>query len=51
MIIDNHAAVGREDFAIDVKFWSGRKICHPQIINKGRLKGFGRSGFQPSAPR
>ena len=51
MIIYNQAEVGREDFAIDVKFWARRKIRHPQVIDKGRFKGFRRSGLQPSAPQ
>ena len=51
MIIQNQAEVGCKDFAIDVKFWARRKIRHPQIINKGRFKGLGRPGFQPSAPQ
>src|ERR1700730_3495367 len=51
MIIENQAEVGREDFAIDIQFWTRRKIRHPQVIDKGRLKGFRRSGLQPSAPQ
>src|ERR1700750_1153764 len=51
MIIQNQAEVGREDFAIDIKFWTRRKIRHPQVIDKGRFKGFRRSGLQPSAPQ
>src|ERR1700730_2831015 len=38
MIIENQAEVGREDFAIDVQFWTRRKIRHPQVIDKGRFK-------------
>src|SRR6201987_1831963 len=51
MIIQNQAEVGREDFSLDVKLWSGQKIRHPQVIHKGCLKGLGGSGFQPSAPQ
>src|ERR1700719_2598842 len=51
MIIQDQAEVGREDFALDVKFWPGRKIRHPQVIDEGRLEGLGWSALQPSPPQ